>query len=298
MGRSSTKGYDCRVACSGVFWLANEESGDTRATKASGTGTNQTRCCLWTVPEGVYCATFEVWGGGGQGAPACCCTCYGGPPGAPGGYTTKTIAVKPGWQYTLCVGGGGFNNCWNANQINPCSCRGCYSFVSGCGIGSFGCRSFANDCCLSMSCYPCQAQQARPSVGLFADGGNGAGWCNDCSGAFGACTGGWFQSPFKCGCAFGGDINIKGKGQWMLSCHENCILTMGPGAFGAPDQWTGRQCCCYQCGQGRCGACGSCGCCGGFPGGGGGVMTMLGDSHQDGCACAGMGGNGLIKITF
>jgi hypothetical protein len=27
-------------------------------------------------------------------------------------------------------------------------------------------------------------------------------------------------------------------------------------------------------------------------------MTMLGDSHQDGCACAGMGGNGLIKITF
>lgn len=297
MGRSSTKGYECRVACSGVFWLTNEESGDTRAAAADGNGNNRTRCCLWTVPEGVYCATFEVWGGGGQGAPGCCCSCYAGTSGSPGGYTTKTIAVKPGWQYTLCVGGGGFNACWNANQISACSCRGCFSMVSGCGIGSFGNNPLTNNCCLGFACAPCQTMQARPSVGLLAEGGIGAGWCNDC-GSFGACTGGWFQSPFKCGCAHGGDINIKGKGQWILTCHENCMLSMGPGTFGAPDNWTGRQCCCYQCGQGRCGGCGSCGCCGGFPGGGGGTITMVGDTHCDGCACAGMGGNGLIKITF
>lgn len=281
MGRHSTKGYDCNLACTGVFWLSPED-GDRTTTVGTGAAT---RCCLWTVPQGVYCATFEVWGGGGQGNNKCCCSCYPGIGGSPGGYASKTIKVQPGWQYTLCAGGGGWDACWNANQIGACQCRGCGSFVKGCNLG-----------------FDCNNQRAESDVykggKLYADGGLGGGWCNDCA-SYGSCTGGWWRSAEKCGCSFGGDINLSGGWAEVHTCFENCILSGGFGApMGGPDQWQGRVCCCYQCGQGRGAGDGSCGCCGTFPGGGGGVNPMAGDSHCDGCACSGKGGNGLIRITY
>lgn len=57
MGRHSTKGYDCNLACSGIFWHTPED-GDRVTTVGLG---HVSRCCLWTVPQGVYCTTFEVW---------------------------------------------------------------------------------------------------------------------------------------------------------------------------------------------------------------------------------------------
>jgi len=102
----------------------------------------------WTVPTGVSCATFEVWGGGGAGSPTCCCTCYNGNSGSGGGYTIKTIAVNPGDSYALTVGQGGCGNeCWYNG--NACGCRGQTSYVTGTGL-----------------------------TNLCATGGCGGYWCN------------------------------------------------------------------------------------------------------------------------
>ena len=102
----------------------------------------------WTVPTGVTCATFEVWGGGGEGSPMCCCTCYGGNPGAGGGYAIKTIPVSAGTVYTIQVGQGGCGNeCWY--NSNACGCAGQGSYVTGTGLSN-----------------------------LCATGGAGGTWCN------------------------------------------------------------------------------------------------------------------------
>ena len=72
----------------------------------------------WTVPPGVYSATFEVWGGGGAGGSGYQAA---GMPGnlitlntqargggaAGGGYASKTLRVYPGDILTYSVGGGG-----------------------------------------------------------------------------------------------------------------------------------------------------------------------------------------------
>ena len=281
MGRHSTKGYDCNLACSGIFWHTPED-GDRVTTVGLG---HVSRCCLWTVPQGVYCTTFEVWGAGGQGNGKCCCSCYPGPGGTGGGYASRTIAVQPGWQYTLCAGGGGWDACWNSNSIGSCQCRGCASWVVGCGLGgAYNCVG-ANTCC---------------NFGrLQSDGGLGGGWCNDCR-EWGACTGGHHKSAYKCGCAHGGDINLQGGRGALLSCFNDCywFVSGSAGGFAGPDVMGHRQCCCYQCGHGRAAGSPACGCCGGFPGGGGAVGPMFGSSHCDGCACSGKGGNGMIKITY
>lgn len=281
MGRHSTKGYDCNIACSGIFWLRPED-GDRVTTEGLG---HVSRCCLWTVPQGVYCATFEVWGGGGQGNNKCCCSCYAGVGGVGGGFASRTVDVQPGWNYTLCVGGGGWDACWNANQIGACQCRGCATYIMGCGLGA---------------AYNCGSKTTCCNFGrLQADGGLGGGWCNDCL-EWGACTGGFFKSPYKCGCAHGGDINLQGgRGETFACPQGNCQwFRSGSSGFSGPDLISIRVCCCYQCGQGRGAGDAVCGCCGSFPGGGGGMSVMTGETHCDGCSCSGKGGNGLIKITY
>jgi hypothetical protein len=111
---------------------------------ASTTSTPQT----WTVPTGVTCATFEVWGGGGAGSPSCCCTCYFGEPGGGGGYSMKTVPVTPGTTYSIVVGQGGCGNmCWFNG--NACGCCGFPSYVTGQGLTNF-----------------------------CANGGQGGAWCN------------------------------------------------------------------------------------------------------------------------
>jgi hypothetical protein len=102
----------------------------------------------WTVPEGVTCATFEIWGGGGSGSPSCCCTCWGGDAGYGGAYSLKTLSVTPGSKYTLAVGQGGCGNqCWFNG--NACGCCGGTTFVTGTGLTNF-----------------------------CAEGGKGGVWCN------------------------------------------------------------------------------------------------------------------------
>ena len=66
----------------------------------------------WKVPAGTTKATFEIWGGGGNGAAAFCC--QQGIPGGSGAYAYKTIKVTPGTCYTFC----NMLNCHCCNNIN------------------------------------------------------------------------------------------------------------------------------------------------------------------------------------
>lgn len=90
-------------------------------------------CCLWTVPSEVRKVTFEAWGAGGNGSGACSCDRCQHYKGAGGGYyNTKTIAVSPGWTYTVCAGG-----VFPCLSVECVACSGCTSYVNGCNLSGF-----------------------------------------------------------------------------------------------------------------------------------------------------------------
>lgn len=154
----------------------------------------------WTVPAGVTCATFELWGGGGAGSPSCCCTCSGGESGAGGGYALKTIAVTPGTTYTIGVGQGGCGNqCWFNGQA--CGCHGLTTYVTGTGLAN-----------------------------LCAEGGKGGAWCNNSARlACGGCAyGGDINLQGKCS-------YIQNSCSWFGS--GNGMKAGGASPFGGGFTW-------------------------------------------------------------
>lgn len=92
------------------------------------------RCCLWTVPDGVTSAKFELWSGGGGGAGQNCdINCSYGVGGAGGGWAIKSIGVNEGDQYTICAGG-----VYPCSNHHGCSSgQGCSSYVIGNGLTNF-----------------------------------------------------------------------------------------------------------------------------------------------------------------
>ena len=67
--------------------------------------TSYKRCnasCNWTVPAGVTCARFQVWGAGGGSGTGCCCG--GSPNGGNGAYASIIMPVTAGQTYALCAG--------------------------------------------------------------------------------------------------------------------------------------------------------------------------------------------------
>ena len=88
--------------------------------------------CTWTVPAGVTCARFQIWGAGSQSGAAGCCG--GAPFGGSGAYASVIIPVSAGWTYTLC---GGCANCCYAQQNTTGNQNGCQSFVQGCNLTNF-----------------------------------------------------------------------------------------------------------------------------------------------------------------
>lgn len=87
-------------------------------------------CCLWTVPAGVTCAQFQIWGAGGGTSVMCCCG--GSPFGPTGAYATVIIPVTAGDSYTLCAG---CAYCCYAT-MDPTG-HGCASYVTGNGLTNF-----------------------------------------------------------------------------------------------------------------------------------------------------------------
>jgi len=81
-----------------IFWKPGVEgwaAGNTQHLNEIGLSKHK-----WKVPAGAKLATFEIWGGGGNGAAAHCC--MQGIPGGSGAYAYKTIKVTPGNCYTFC----------------------------------------------------------------------------------------------------------------------------------------------------------------------------------------------------
>lgn len=89
-------------------------------------------CCAWTVPGGVTCVRFQIWGAGGESGAAGCCG--GAPFGGSGAYASVIMPVTAGNVYTLCSGCAlCCYSCWNCIGNG----NGCASYVTGTGLTNF-----------------------------------------------------------------------------------------------------------------------------------------------------------------
>lgn len=115
-------------------------------------------CLLWTVPDGITSATFEMWGGGAEGSGSRCCE-FNGFGSTTGVYAVKTVTVTAGSDYTLCAAGSSAD-VGTHGRCCSCSCGGNATFITtggtvvacaagGCGGGQESSRggSFAYNCC-------------------------------------------------------------------------------------------------------------------------------------------------------
>ena len=88
-------------------------------------------CCNWTVPGGVTCARFQIWGAGGGSGTGCCCG--GAPNGGSGAYASVIMPVTAGQSYTLCAG---CAYCCYTERTQMTQ-DGCPSYVTGPGLTNF-----------------------------------------------------------------------------------------------------------------------------------------------------------------
>jgi hypothetical protein len=129
----------------------------------TGYGPNNGGCCfLWTVPAGATTATFEMWGGGGEGSGSRCCE-YNGEGSTTGVYAVKTIDVVAGQAWRICAAGSTTDGT-QTGLCCSCTATGNPSWVAcntdstvvacaagGCGGGMESSRGgvFAYACCWS-----------------------------------------------------------------------------------------------------------------------------------------------------
>lgn len=90
--------------------------------------------CSWTVPGGVTCARFQIWGAGAGRGYGCCCAFV--PFGGTGAYASVIIPVTAGNTYTLCAG------CALCCYAQPGygtvnGAPGCQSYVTGTNLSGF-----------------------------------------------------------------------------------------------------------------------------------------------------------------
>jgi len=133
-----------KTAASGASWTAGIKVCDTSGYWRCGAS------CTWTVPSGVTCARFQIWGAGGGSGMSCCCG-YG-IAGGTGAYASVIIPVTAGNSYTLCAGCA--YCCWPSwnGQSNP----GCQSYVTGSGLSNF-CAMGGESCLFKRGCsHGCQ----------------------------------------------------------------------------------------------------------------------------------------------
>jgi hypothetical protein len=265
--------------------MARYSSGDsitqvvTRKTRVNTYKTANTT--TWTVPAGVTCATFELWGAGAAGGARCCCDCYHqGTPGGPGSHTAVTMPVVPGDVYTLTVGLGGNND---ATETTPSSLtclggNGGASYITGNGITTLcagGGAGGNNDCYMYCMCSNCGGLTVRGSCILTSFNANQV-----------SCGTSLFGTA--CNTSYSGIRNsVAGIGPWSDSAGS-----MYPSWAGSTDWGNARltpinYCTTYyqSCGRMDCSLYGQ--------GGSGAFSNTC-------CMCnvAGSGRNGAIKITY
>jgi hypothetical protein len=217
------------------------------------------RCCLWTVPAKVTRVTFEIWSGGGGGAGHTCCNnCSFSIGGAGGNYGVKTLTTTPGCQYTICAGGS-----WPCEKSHTCAAgMGCRSFVTGYNLSNF-----------------------------CTEGGCGGWMCN--GDAWGPRWTGMCANTTICS-SFGSDFGISGTTGFKMG-HMACHCSGADGSWTGAAPFVGRI-------QGIMAteAWCSCGCFVNWPAGGGmsGQSSLCNNWAKNCAGGMGMGGSGLIKVTF
>jgi hypothetical protein len=162
-------------------------------------------CCAWTVPAGVTCARFQIWGAGAGTGFSCCCAFT--PFGGTGAYASVIMPVTAGSVYTLC-GGCAFCCCATAGGTN--NVAGCASFVTGTGLtnfcaqggeGDLYCQRLTRCACIDASCTflgGCICSNNSICWAVSTPGTGGPGCCFDlmlpmissCKTFFGSATGG------------------------------------------------------------------------------------------------------------
>ena len=104
--------------------------------------------CTWTVPSGVTCARFQIWGAGTTSGSSCCCG-YG-IPGSTGAYASVIIPVSAGNSYTICSG-----CAYCCHPRWSVANDGCPSYVQGSGLSNFCAEG-------GESCLWCQIKAHAP----------------------------------------------------------------------------------------------------------------------------------------
>ena len=103
--------------------------------------------CSWTVPSGVTCARFQLWGAGASSGNSCCCG-YG-IPGSSGAYASVIIPVSSGQTYTICSGCAQCcHPCWGGGNTvgNP-------SYVQGTGLTNFCAQGGRSNICCTIKAH-------------------------------------------------------------------------------------------------------------------------------------------------
>lgn len=215
-------------------------------------------CCLWTVPDYVTRLRWEIWGSGGSGHGACSCNRCHHYKGAGGGQY-NTVTIAT-------TPGAQYTVCAAGNGV-------CCRFEC---VGCYGCTSYVNGPNLSNFC----------AIGGDPGCAN-TDWTTRCNSAWECClqagaNGGEFGAISHSG-AFGGV-------EWWFTvgfCHCHRQTTMPTSAPLIGTQVSENSNFCWM----RCG-------CWTVPYGHGGHGAHSNYCGSGCCGQGGMGGPGLVKVTY
>ena len=262
--------------------------------------------CTWTVPSGVTCARFQIWGAGGGSPESRCCGFV--PPASSGAYASVIIPVSSGNNYTLCAGcayccyayGDGYNQqrgdtsyVQGSNLSNFCALggwSGCIFIEQQDRADQFGtsrqiwcyCR-YLGGCICRSGAWVC-AEYSTPGQGYPEGTCSGAmpPWVSRCVCFYGTSTGG------------SGVYGHRGMWSYISQDMNMPIQSWVSTVYGYPDKCCGR------------GGCWVCNCCGGFCQSAwtAGVRQMPGaaglgsSSCGGGCTCGDAGRMGMVCVSY
>jgi hypothetical protein len=256
--------------------------------------------CTWTVPGGVTCARFQIWGAGGGSGTSCCCG--GSPNGGSGAYASVIIPVTAGDQYNLCAG---CAYCCYTERAQM-TVDGQDSYVTGNGLTNF--------CAMGgESSIYCEVKSRQQCVQVISDGycmwmgscicNTGTDYCSHDTetGGVGYPEGYrdmHYQSTASCKTFYGeatnGDVwGIPGQFSYAHYDHgANEFCTWSPGVYGFPSE----SCCCFCFSNENGGCCyQACYCAHQIPNAGAfGYATCGGDNH----GCADIGRMGMVCVSY
>ena len=257
---------------------------------------NQFNCganCTWTVPAGVTCARFQLWGAGGGSGPGCCCG--GSPFGSSGAYATVSMPVVAGCSYTICSG------CAYCCFPSTGTCGrlpGCPSYVQGHGLTNFCADGGQGRLGTMMAMYGqrcrCRLQHivCNDSGPCFCN--RGADYCFQSSCATCGQVGCFIPGAQYFGSAHCGSVVRGVRGMWP----EICFDTNHYGYELRPPMY-GLYCClwCFPYDSGYC-----CGCCCSaqrgchrYPGMGGWATHVMSGANG---MCGDMGRMGMVCVSY